>query len=137
MPFLHSFEPGGVERVAFRLAGAWAQAGCEVKVVMGRPGGALEIERPEGVELLFPRRVSRLAPRMESLWLVPHLVAMVRRHRPDVLFCAGNTYAIVAVLARLLLGRDCPPIVMKVSNSLERRDFGPVMRRLYPLWLKV
>ena len=137
MPFLHSFEPGGVERVAFRLASAWAAAGCDVRIVMGRPGGALEIERPDGVELLFPARVSRLAPRMESLWLVPHLVAMVRRHRPDVLFCAGNTYAIVAVLARMLLGRDCPPIVAKVSNSLDRPDFAPPMRGLYRFWLWV
>ena len=137
MPFLHSFEPGGVERVALRLAGAWAAAGCEVRIAMGRPGGALEGERPEGVDLLFPRRISRLAPRMESLWLVPHLVAMVRRYRPDVLFCAGNTYAIVAVLARLWLGRACPPIVCKVSNSLDRRDFGLPMRGLYAIWLWV
>ncbi len=35
----------------------------------------------------------------------------------------------VAVLARLLLGRDCPPIVAKVSNSLDRRISGPKSRR--------
>jgi glycosyltransferase involved in cell wall biosynthesis len=43
----------------------------------------------------------------------------------------------VAVLARLVLGRDCPPIVMKVSNSLERDDFGQPMHWFYGLWLRI
>ncbi len=71
----------------------------------------------------------------ESLWLTPHLVAAVRRRRPDVLFCAGNTYASVAVMAHALLGPACPPIVCKISNSLERPDFDWKMKRLYRGWL--
>ena len=134
MTFLHSFDPGGVERVALRLAQAWAVAGHPVYAAMGRRTGAET--RPSAVQLDFAPP-NRFAHRFESLWLVPHLVACVRRRRPDVLFCAGNTYVVVAVLARLLLGRACPPIVCKVSNSLDRRDFGPVMRRLYPLWLRL
>ena len=133
MAFLHSFDPGGVERVALRMAGAWATTAREVHIAMGRRTGA-EL-RPPGVRFDFAPP-NRFARHFESLWLVPHLVAAVRRHRPDVLFCAGNTYVIVAVLARLILGRDCPPIVCKVSNSLDRRDFGWAMRRLYPIWLK-
>jgi glycosyltransferase involved in cell wall biosynthesis len=136
MPFLHSFEPGGVERVALRLAGAWAEAGCEVVIAMGRRGGALAVEQPPGVLFDFARP-NPSAARYESLWLTPHLISAIRRHRPDVLFCAGNTYAVVAVLVRLLMGPACPPIVAKVSNSLDRRDFGPVMRRLYGLWLRI
>jgi glycosyltransferase involved in cell wall biosynthesis len=136
MTFLHSFEPGGVERVALRLAEAWAAAGCEVHVAMGRGGGAAAADRPCGVRFDFARP-NRHAHRFESLWLVPHLVASVRRRRPDVLFCAGNTYVVVAVLARLLLGPGCPPIVCKVSNSLDRADFGWGMRRLYGLWLRL
>ncbi|HTI67199.1 MAG TPA: glycosyltransferase [Caulobacteraceae bacterium] len=136
MLFLHSFDAGGVERVALRLAGAWAAVGCEVRIAMGRRGGPLTPEAPPGVPLDFAPPFA-WARHGESLWLVPHLVAMVRRHRPDVLFCAGNTYAVVAVLARLLLGRACPPIVCKVSNSLDRRDFSPPMRWLYGLWLRV
>jgi glycosyltransferase involved in cell wall biosynthesis len=134
MLFLHSFEPGGVERTALRLAGAWSAGGCAVTVAMGRDSGALAREAPVGPDYRFAKPF-RWASRMESLWLLPFLVAEIRRARPDVLFCAGNTYAIVAVLARILLGRRTPPIVCKVSNSLERTDFGPIMARLYGLWL--
>lgn len=134
--FLHSFEPGGVERVALRLAGAWAEAGAEVTVAMGRRGGPLAAEAPKGVGWAFARPFA-FARHCESLWLVPHLVREVRRRRPDVLFCAGNTYAVVAVLARLILGRACPPIVCKVSNPLVRPDFGWPMRDFYRLWLRL
>ena len=132
--FLHSFDPGGVERVALRLAGAWAAAGCEVIIAMGRRSGPLVAEKPEGVIFEFAPPFA-LASHCESLWLVPHLASVVRRRRPDVLFCAGNTYAIVAVLARLLLGPTCPPIVAKVSNCLLRRDLRAPARWIYRRWL--
>ncbi len=136
MTYLHSFQPGGVERVALRLAGAWAQAGCQVSVAMGRRDGPLAEEAPGAPRYLFAPRFPP-AVAFESVWMVPHLIAMIRRERPDVLFCAGNTYAIVAVLVRLLLGDRCPPIVCKVSNSLDRSDFTPWMGALYRLWLRV
>jgi glycosyltransferase involved in cell wall biosynthesis len=77
-----------------------------------------------------------LARRFETLWMVRQLVTAVRRHRPDVLFCAGNTYTIVALLVRLLLGRECPPIVSKLSNSLKRRDLIFPVRFCYRIWLR-
>ena len=55
MIFLHSFEPGGVERTALRLAGAWSAASCQVTVAMGRAGGALMHEAPSGPEFVFAR----------------------------------------------------------------------------------
>ncbi len=136
MTFLHSFQPGGVERVALRLAGAWAEAGCEVVAVMGRRDGPLAEEASSAVRYLFAPRFPP-AVAFESVWMVPHLTAAILRENPDVLFCAGNTYAIVAVLVRLLLGRRCPPIVCKISNSLDRKDFSPWMGALYRLWLRV
>ncbi len=135
MTFLHSFEPGGVERVALRLCGAWAGLGARVSIAMGRTSGPQAGDCPSNVELLVARR-SRLAAPFESLWLVPHLVAMVRKHRPDVLFCAGNTYSIVAVLARLWLGADCSPMLLKVSNSVARTDLPAPARWAYRLWLR-
>ena len=136
MTFLHSFQPGGVERVALRLAGAWVEAGCDVTAVMGRRDGPLAEEASDAVRYLY---APPFAPSVafESVWMVPHLIACIRREKPDVLFCAGNTYAIVAVLVRLLLGRRCPPIVCKISNSLQRDDFTPWMGALYQLWLRV
>ncbi|MBI1200791.1 MAG: glycosyltransferase [Phenylobacterium sp.] len=134
--FLHSFDPGGVERIALRLAGRWAEDGSRVSLAMGRRWGPLDVEAPRNVtyDHAPPLRFSR---HFESLWLVPRLVLSVRRRRPDVLFCAGNTYAIVAVLARLLLGASCPPIICKISNALVRPDFPRRTRTLYRLWLRI
>ena len=136
MTYLHSFAAGGVERVALRLAGAWAEAGCEVLAVMGRAEGPLSIEAPGRVRYLYAPPFAPSAA-FESVWMVPHLIAMIRREKPDVLFCAGNTYVIVAVLVRLLVGRRCPPIFCKISNSLDRDDFSPWMGALYRLWLRL
>jgi glycosyltransferase involved in cell wall biosynthesis len=132
--FLHSFEPGGVERVALRLAGAWADLGHDVRLVMGRDSGPQRVHAPRNVTYDFARP-SWLAAPFETLWMVAHLLGAIRRHRPEVLFCAGSTYTIVAILMRLILGSDCPPIVCKLSNSLERRDLPAPARLAYRAWL--
>lgn len=134
--FLHSYEAGGVERVALRLARAWQDAGCDVHIAMGRRSGPLAAEQPHNVTMHFARP-SKLAAPFESLWLVPHLVNVVRKQRPAVLFCAGNTYAIVAILARLLLAGECPPILCKISNTLMRTDMPYAGQLLYRIWLKI
>lgn len=133
--FLHSFGPGGVERVALRLAGAWADAGQDVRVLMGRRDGPETSVAPGNVVYDFAPP-HPLARRFETLWMVAQLVRAVRTHRPDVLFCAGNTYTIVAALTRLILGAECPPIVSKLSNSLDRRDLPAPARLGYRLWLR-
>ena len=138
MPFLHSFEPGGVERVALRLCTAWtADPGLDIRLVMGRETGPLIAEAPPGL----PRHVvgsgGVSTARWETLWLIFVLWRQVRAQRPDVLFAAGNTYAIVAVAMKLLLGRRCPPVVLKVSNDLARRDLPPPIRSVYALWLRI
>lgn len=103
---------------------------------MGRRDGPETMLAPRSVLYDFSPP-HPLARRFETLWMVRHLVAAVRRHRPDVLFCAGNTYTIVAALARLILGSDCPPIVCKFSNSLDRRDLIAPLRMLHRLWLRL
>jgi glycosyltransferase involved in cell wall biosynthesis len=133
--YLHSFEAGGVERVALRLAGEWAERGHDVRLAMGRDTGAQRHHAPPNLIYDFARP-SRLAAPFETLWMVAHLLAAIRRHRPDVLFCAGSTYTIVAILVRLILGRDCPPTVCKLSNSLERRDLSAPARGAFGLWLR-
>lgn len=133
--FLHSFQPGGVERVALRLAGAWSEEGHEVRVLVGRDHGPQRSIAPANLRFEFARP-SRMAARFETLWLVRHLVSAVRTNRPDVLFCSGSTYTIVAALVRLFLGPECPPIVCKLSNSLERKDLSVVARSAHGLWLR-
>lgn len=133
--FLHSFGPGGVERTGLRLAGAWAEAGHDVRILMGRAEGPEKRIAPHNVVYDFAPR-HRLARAFETLWMVRQLIPAIRRHRPDVLFCAGGTYTIVAAIVRLLLGSDCPPVVCKLSSSLDRRDLPFPARSAHAFWLR-
>lgn len=133
---LHSFEPGGVERVALRLCKAWQTAGADVTVLLGRTDGAMRDEAPALNYTLYSSGPISTA-RFETLWMIFCLWRRVRAIRPDVIFCAGNSYTVVAVALRLLLGGGCPPVVAKVSNDLDRPDMNILARLAYRLWLKV
>lgn len=136
LTFLHSFEPGGVERVALRLHAAWTAQGHDARLVMGRTAGAMKREWPGlDPEVLGSERIP--SAHWETLWMILHLPRAIRRIRPDVLFCAGNSYTVVAVAMRLLLGKACPPIVAKISNDLTRNDLPAPARPFYRLWLRI
>lgn len=136
LTFLHSFEPGGVERVALRLHTAWLAQGVDARLVMGRTDGAMRREWPDIVPEVFAG-IGVSTARWETLWMIFRLPGAIRRHRPDVLFCAGNSYTIVAVAMKLWLGRRCPPVVAKISNDLYRQDLPPVARPFYRAWLRI
>jgi glycosyltransferase involved in cell wall biosynthesis len=134
---LHSFAPGGVERVALRLCGAWARnPELEVQLVMGRDSGAMRGEAPAGVPLHMTPEPFATAS-WESLWMILTLPGHISRLRPDVIFAAGNTYAIIAVMMKLRFGRRCPPVVLKISNDLYRRDMSALVRWGYHRWLRI
>jgi len=137
LTFLHSFEPGGVERVALRLVRQWRMGGVDAPLFLGRTDGAMEQELGSGLDCEVPRRPPFSVARFETLWMIVTLPFTIRRTRPDALFCAGNSYAVVAVAMKLLLGRACPPILAKISNDLERRDMPWPARMLYRLWLRI
>lgn len=133
---LHSFAPGGVERVALRLHEAWRAQGLDARLVMGRSSGVMKRDWPGlAFELLGNQRIPHAS--WETLWMIFHLPAAIRRIRPDVLFCAGNSYTIVAVSMRLLLGKACPPVVAKMSNDLTRSDLPVPARPFYRAWLRI
>ena len=137
LTFLHSFEPGGVERVALRLAKSWNDLGHDAPVFMGRPDGAARTSAPENINYIFP-----IAPRVspasfETLWMIFLLPQVIRREKPDALFCAGNSYTVVSVAIKLLLGRSCPPILAKISNDLYRHDLPASSRWFYHFWLRL
>lgn len=135
LTFLHSFEPGGVERVALRLHDAWVAQGVDARLLMGRSEGAMRGEWPGLVcEVLDLRNRTGW---FETLWMIARLPAAIRRHRPDVLFCAGNSYTVVSVAMKLLLGRRCPPILAKISNDLKRPDLPRLAMPFYRLWLRI
>lgn len=132
LTFLHSFAPGGVERDALRLLAALKGEGLEVPVVMGRRTGAMT---PPDLDYVVLDPDGRTAA-FETLWMIWKLPEMIRRLQPDLLYCAGNTYSIVAVMMRLILGRRCPPIVIKISNDLRRFDMLLPLRAAYHGWVR-
>ena len=134
--YLHCFDSGGVERTALRLCSAWAKSGVRVKLLIGRDEGPSKTDAAGLERIIFASGPLSTRP-FETVWMILCLWRHLRRERPDIIFCAGNTYAIVAVAVRLLMGRSCPPIVAKVSNSLERADMGPIARAGYRIWLRL
>lgn len=130
---IHAFEPGGVERVALRLAQRWRDEGHEVIVVLGRDRGACRDEAPA----LDYRSWREPVPtdRWETIWMMFTLLRFLLREEVDVIFCPGLTYTAACVVAKLCLGERCPPVVVKVSNDLERPDLGGLMAAPYRLWL--
>jgi glycosyltransferase involved in cell wall biosynthesis len=136
LTFLHSFEPGGVERIALRLVRHWREQGIDAPLFLGRRDGAMADDVGRGLDCIVPRaRIATAA--WETGWMILTLPRVVRAVKPDILFCAGNTYGIVAVALKLILGRSCPPIVAKMSNDLDRRDISWAARTAYRLWLRI
>ncbi|MCJ2177774.1 glycosyltransferase [Novosphingobium album (ex Hu et al. 2023)] len=132
---IHSLDPGGVERVALGLATEWDRAGHQVTVVLGRPGSPNLCSAPALDYWRIPTRLPTAS--WETPWMVHCLFSYLLSHKSDVLFCPGNTYAIVAAAMKVLLGEHAPPMVLKVSNALERPDMPAVMRHGYAGWLRV
>lgn len=130
---IHAFEPGGVERVGLRLAERWRAEGREVTVLLGRDRGRCRDQRPE----LAYRRFAEPLPTAcwETIWMTVCLVRYLLRERADAIFCPGLTYTAPCAVAKLLLGRRCPPVLVKVSNDLDRPDIGRLLRRFYRAWL--
>jgi len=137
LTFLHSFEPGGVERVALRLVHYWREKGIDAPLFMGRVSGAMRAELATALTCHVPRQPPFPIGRYETLWMIATLPAFIRRNRPDILFCAGNSYAVVAVAMKLILGRRCPPVLAKISNDLDREDMIWPARRIYRIWLRI
>ncbi len=132
---IHSFEPGGVERVALNLCATWQAGGDDVTVVLGREAGAMRGTAPELNYAVEPEPIPTAS--FETLWLIRVLRRHLARQKVDVVFASGNTYAIVAVAMKLLLGRRCPPIAIKLSNDLYRKDMIAPYRAAYHWWLRV
>lgn len=137
LAFLHSFEPGGVERIALRLIAQWQKADAPVALFMGRLDGAMARQFSGKLRYEHARATTLPVRHFETLWMIFQLARHVRKTRPDMLFAAGNSYAVVAVALKWLLGKDCPPVVMKISNDLVRPDMWAPYAFLYRLWLRM
>ncbi|MBV1692618.1 glycosyltransferase [Novosphingobium sp. G106] len=137
LTFVHSFDLGGVERVALRLVRRWRELGTDAPLFVGRVAGDMRADVGGDLDFITPSSPGIGTGSWETLWMIVTLPRVVRRLRPDILFCAGNSYTVVAVALKLILGRDCPPIVAKISNSLDRRDIPGWWRWAYRRWLRI
>lgn len=137
LTFLHSFELGGVERVALRLVRHWRALGADAPLFLGREDGPLRSELAEGLAYTVPPQPSIGTAWWETFWMIARLPAEIRRTQPDVLFVAGSTYTIVAAAMTLRFGKRCPAIVVKISNDLARRDLPRMARAFWRIWLGV
>jgi glycosyltransferase involved in cell wall biosynthesis len=124
---LHSLEPGGVERDLMRFTKAWRDEGIDARIALGRWEGLLAEEAPD-VPFIIPPKGRLAKIDTETLWMMQNLPAIVREVQPDVLFIPSNGLMVVAVWTRLMLGKACPPIVVRPSNSLDRKDQSWLMR---------
>jgi len=122
---LHS---GGVERALVRLTRGWVAAGYRVTLAVAEGDASHPRESLPGVDVI---EVPGSYPA-----LIAALPGLVRRTDPSVVFCPGNHYSIAAAWLRARMGRDCPPIVAKVSNRLDRDDQHFPVRQGYRLWLR-
>lgn len=111
--------------------------GIDAPLFMGRGDGAMAADVGHGLGFISPRQPIFSTAAWETLWMILTLPRVIRRERPDVLFCAGNSYTVIAVALKLLLGKRCPPIIAKISNDLNRHDMILPVRVFYHLWLRL
>jgi len=117
-----------VEAVLLRLARAWVAAGRRVTLVVGDRRGPLAADLAPGIDLVdLDTRSYRD--------LVAAMPGIVRRTRPDVIFCPGNYYTSSVAWTRLVLGLASPPIVAKMSNAPDRGDHGVLHAIAHRRWL--
>ena len=136
MTYLHRAHEGGVEKVALSLIDHWARTGAQVILVVAYADGLEHLDRNRNYRLMLAPQSS--CPRwLEGLWMFIWLVRCIKTTGPDVLFCPGNSYTISAVLAKLRLGRSCPPILCKISNGFYRPDLSSIAQFIYRRWLRI
>ncbi|MFW2850594.1 glycosyltransferase [Sphingomonas sp. TX0543] len=126
--YAETLDGGGVERAQLRLARGWIEAGRRVTLAVGCTGGPLAAEIPVGLEVIpLGGRTFR------SLFAVP---AIIRKIKPDIIFCPGSYYTSIALWTRLRLGSSCPPFICKVSNAMRRGDHPPLFALGHSAWLR-
>lgn len=114
--YLYQPGDGGLDRVAILLANHLLRRGVPVELWMARTDGPAAHLIDPGLTV---RRVA--APqgqrRLSMIAQFPSLAAMVRRHRPDILYSAGNQSNMLVALAAL--GSDTQA-VSRISNPIVR-----------------
>jgi glycosyltransferase involved in cell wall biosynthesis len=117
---LHDFSTGGSERIAIRLANAWAAKGRKVILLCGtEQGAARQLVSPHvAVEACSPETTRSPWSRLQLGW---RLAKLIRKHKPEIVFSPGNFHLIIlAILARLTFV-ERPVFLSKLSNPVRRQ----------------
>ena len=129
--YLPGLAGGGAERVVLALAEAFAAAGHDVCLVLGRAEGALAGLVPTSVRCVVLGGRSTLAD-------IPALVRYLRKERPAILMSSMGHNNVAALIAARLADRGTRVVVCQ-HNSLaaEAARGRPARFRLLPLfyWL--
>jgi glycosyltransferase involved in cell wall biosynthesis len=112
----HDFSAGGTERVAIRLAGAWAAAGRRVTIFCGAAEGPLRVQVPEAVQVVEMQPPIRRSV-CSRLHFGTRAAAAIDAAGADILFIPGNFHLPVL---RAMRGRfqQRPKTIVKISNPL-------------------
>lgn len=115
---VYLYEPGdgGLDRVAILLANHLLRRGGRVELWMARTDGPT-------AHLIDPALTVRRLPasggnrRLAMIAQWPALARLVRRHRPDILYSAGNQSNMLVALAALGTATQA---VARISNPIQR-----------------
>lgn len=125
--YLYQPGDGGLDRVAILLANHLLRRGVPVELWMAHPDGpAAHLIDPA----LTVRQVAAMrgARRLSMIGQFPNLAGMVRRHRPDILYSAGNQSNMLVALA---CAGTATKAVSRISNPIVRpgqRGMGAAVR---------
>ncbi len=125
--YLYQPGDGGLDRVAILLANHLLHRGISVELWMTRLEGA-------SAHLIDPELTVRRVPapearrRLSMIAQFPALSAMVRQHRPDILYSAGNQSNMLVAMAALGINTRA---ISRISNPIicpGKRGFSAAMR---------
>ena len=118
---LHDFSLGGSERVAIRLASAWARR-ASVTILCRSTRGPLLALVSRAVEIVVDH---------DSRDLGSGAARYLQLHPADVCFLPGNTYWPVASVLASPFVRHRPITVAKISTALRKSRRSPLRQHLF------
>lgn len=124
----HDFSTGGSERIAIRLANAWAASGRRVTIFCGTNEGRARALVSDKIEVVPCNPAIRRGwmSRFRLGWKLPELLA---KYRPDIVFAPGNFHLSVLAVAARRTTHSGIRYVCKISNPLIPRSTPDAVRQ--------
>lgn len=112
---VHDFSHGGTERIGFRLAGRWLEAGRRVTILAGAPDGPMASQVPEGADIVMLDPPRPRSP-FSRFGLGKPMGQAAKALNPDIIFLIGNFHLVLGSAFDRAVPRAA--IVGKISNPL-------------------